>query len=432
LAKWQVAEFNSFSQSVLLLNFPFYIARRYLVSKKSHNIINVISGISVTGVGIGTMALIIVLSVFNGFDRLVTSLFSSFNPSIRITASHGKTFELKSLPVDELRKIPGVLHITEVIEEDALMKYKDNQAIVTIKGVSESFTKMSGLDTMMVEGDFILEDGDRDFALLGYGVAGTLNANLQDYINPITVYVPRRDATFSGGFENAFNSDVIFPSGFFQIQWEYDIKYAILPLRFVKKLLDYGDERTAIEIDLAKNADQQAVQKKIGLIAGSKFTVKNRFQQQEILYKIMISEKNYIFMILTLILIIATFNVIGTLSMLILDKKKDSAVLQSMGASQHQIRRIFLLEGVMISLTGALLGLVLGAIVCWLQIRFGLVRLGSADSSFVVSQYPVDMQLTDFIVVLVTVLAIGFLASWYPVYNIRKVHLGEVKLDNQA
>ena len=411
------------------MNFPFYIARRYLVSKKSHNIINIISGISVIGVAIGAMALIIVLSVFNGFDKLVVSLFSTFNASIQITPAHGKTFNIASFPVDQLRKIPGVLHITEVIEEDALMKYQDNQAIVTIKGVSESFSKMSGLDTMTVEGKFILQDGDKDFALLGSGVAGALNANIQDYINPISVYVPRRDASFSGGFENAFNSDIIFPSGFFQIQWEYDIKYAILPLRFVKKLLDYGDERTSIEIDLARNDDQPAIQKKIEMLAGNKYIVKNRYQQQEILYKIMMSEKKYIFMILTLILIIATFNVIGTLSMLILDKKKDIAVLQSMGASQLLIRRIFLAEGVMISLIGALLGLTLGAFVCWLQIRFGLIRLGSADSSFVVNAYPVNMQIIDFIVVFLTVLAIGFAAAWYPVYNIKKVHVGEIKLE---
>jgi lipoprotein-releasing system permease protein len=411
------------------MNFPFYIARRYLVSKKSHNIINIISGISIVGVAIGAMALIIVLSVFNGFDRLVVSLFSSFNPSIQITAAHGKTFNISNFPVEQLRKIPGVLHITEVIEEDALMKYKDNQAIVTLKGVSESYPLMSGLDTMMVEGQFVLQDEDKDYSILGYGVAGALDANLQDYVNPISVFVPRRDASFSGTFENAFNSDIIFPSGFFQIQWEYDVKYAILPLRFVKKLLNYGNERTSLEIDLSETADQQAVQKNIEQITGNSYIIKNRYQQQEILYKIMVSEKNYIFMILTLILIIATFNVIGTLSMLILDKKKDIAVLQSMGANQSMIRRIFLLEGLLISFFGAVLGLTIGAIICWLQIRFGLIRLGSADSSFVVSAYPVYMQVTDFIMVFMTVLTIGFIASWYPVYNIKKVHLGEVKLD---
>jgi len=411
------------------LNFPFYIARRYLVSKKSHNIINVISGISVVGVAIGAMALIIVLSVFNGFDKLVVSLFSSFNPNIQITASHGKTFNLNTLPLGEIKKIPGVVHVTEVIEEDALLKYRDNQCIVTIKGVSEGYKNTSGLDTMMVEGTFLLEEGDKDFAILGYGVAGTLGINLQDYLNPISVYVPRRDASFSGGFENAFNSEVIFPSGFFQIQYEFDVKYVIMPIRFVKKILAYENERTALEIDLDKKADQSKVQKEIEKIAGRNFIVKNRYQQQEILYKIMVSEKNYIFMILTLILIIATFNVIGTLSMLILDKKKDIAVLRSMGAGQRLIRRIFLFEGLLISMIGALSGLMLGALVCWIQIRFGLVRLGAADSTFIVNAYPVQLQFADFIVVFVTVMTIGLLAAWYPVYNIKKIHLGQIKLD---
>lgn len=411
------------------MNFAFYIARRYLISKKSHNIINIISGISVVGVAIGAMALIIVLSVFNGFDNLVVSLFSSFNSSIQITPAQGKTFHINDFPTDKLRKIPGVVHIAEVIEEDALMKYKDNQAIVTIKGVSEVFPVMSGIDSMVVEGRFLLQEDDKDYALLGYGVAGTLNANLQDYLNPISIYIPRRDASFAGAFDNAFNSDIIFPSGFFQIQWEYDVKYAILPLRFVTRLLNYGDERTALELDLARNADHKAIQEKIEQIAGKGFIVKNRYQQQEILYQIMVSEKNYIFMILTLILVIATFNVIGTLSMLILDKKKDIAVLQSMGAGKKLIRWIFLLEGTLISLIGATLGLALGALVCWLQIRFGLVRLGSADSSFVVSSYPVSMQAADFVLVFFTVFVIGFLAACYPVYNLRKVHSGNINLD---
>jgi lipoprotein-releasing system permease protein len=411
------------------MNFPFYIARRYLVSKKSHNIIHVISGISIVGVAIGAMALIIVLSVFNGFDKLVMSLFSSFNPNIQITASHGKTFNLNSLPLDQIRKIPGIIHITEVIEEDALMKYKDNQCIVTIKGVSEGYKTASGLDTMIVEGNFLLEDGEKDFTILGYGVAGTLGVNLQDYLNPVSVFVPRRGASFTGGFENAFNSEVIFPSGFFQIQYEIDVKYAIMPLRFVKKILEYENERTSLEIDLAKEADQEKIQKRIEILAGKNFIVKNRYQQQEILYKIMVSEKNYIFMILTLILIIATFNVIGTLSMLILDKKKDIAVLRSMGAGQQLIRRIFMYEGALITLIGALSGLIMGAIVCWIQIRFGLVRLGAADSTFIVNAYPVQLQVADFVLVFFTVMTIGLLAAWYPVYNIKKIHLGQIKLD---
>ena len=282
---------------------------------------------------------------------------------------------------------------------------------------------------MMAEGNFTLQDGDKDLAILGYGLASALNANLKDYLNPISVYVPRRNASFSGGFENAFNNELIFPSGFFQVQYEYDIKYAILPLRFVKKLLDYNDERTSLELGLARDADPKKVQRQVESLVGRQFIVKNRYQQQEVLYKIMVSEKNYIFMILTLILVIATFNVIGTLSMLILDKKKDIAVLQSMGAGQQLIRRIFLMEGMLISIIGAILGLSLGALICLLQIRFGLVKLGSETSSFVVNAYPVHMQVVDFIVVFFTVITIGFIAAWYPVLNIKKIHFGQIKLD---
>ena len=403
------------------MNFPFYIARRYLLSKKSHNIINIIAGISVVGVAIGTMALIVVLSVFNGFDQLVVSLFSSFNPAIRVTATHGKTFMLNTFPMDEVRRIPGVVHLSEVIEEEGLMRYKENQAIVTLKGVSENYAAITGIDTMMAEGSFLLQEGGKDLAVLGYGVAGALNANLQDYENPLVIYVPRREAGFSGNLDDAFNTGVIFPSGFFQIQWEYDVRYVILPLRFVRDLLSYGQERTAIEIGLAKNADQKAVQARIEQVAGAGFTVKNRYQQQEVLYQIMVSEKHYIFMILTLILVIATFNVIGTLSMLILDKRKDIAVLQSMGADRKQIRRIFLLEGTLISFIGAVAGLALGALLCWLQMRFGLIRLGSEESSFVVSAYPVAMKAADFLLVFATVMVIGLLAAWYPAFNIRKM-----------
>ncbi len=403
------------------MNFPLYIARRYFVSRKSHNIINIISGISVAGVTLGTMALIIVLSVFNGFQNLVISLFNSFNPDLMITVREGKTFDTTGLAEEQIRKIPGVLSLSEYIEENALVKYKDKQYIVTIKGVGESYSLMSGLDTMMVEGNFRLQKGAQDFAVVGNGVAYYLNASLDDFLNPITIYVPRRTASLSGGFENAFNSEIIFPAGFFSVQQDFDSKYVILPLRFVKRLLEYDHEITGVEIWLAKGADQDKIQKEINKIAGDRFKVKNRFQQQEMLYKIMKSEKWAIFLILTLILFIATFNVIGSLSMLIIDKKHDIATLQCMGASQPMVKTIFLAEGMMISFFGAVAGIILGGVVCKLQQVYGFVKLGSSGSTFVVSTYPVDMQILDFIFVFLTVVTIGLLAAWYPVYNIRKI-----------
>jgi lipoprotein-releasing system permease protein len=403
------------------LNFPFYIARRYLVSKKSHNIINIISGISITGVMICTTALIIVLSVFSGFERLVISLFNSFNPDLEITLKEGKTYNSNLLPEDRMRKIPGVKYLAEVIEENALVKYKDKQYIATIKGVGEDYARMCGLDTMMSEGKFQLQDGDRNFAVLGYGVAYFLGANLEDYENPISIYVPRRNASFSGGFDNAFNNEVIFPSGFFSVQQDFDIKYVILPIRFVKKLLEYDTQVTGLEIGISKGADIERIQRQVTDLSGDRFNVKNRFQQQALLYKIMRSEKWVIFLILTFILLIATFNVIGSLSMLILDKRRDIAVLQCLGASQVKVKKIFFAEGLLVSLIGAVGGLILGGVICFLQQKFGFVKLGSANSTFVVNAYPVHMQVIDFIFVFITVMVIGSIATWYPVFNIRKI-----------
>jgi lipoprotein-releasing system permease protein len=338
-----------------------------------------------------------------------------------VTLQEGKTFDTASLKEDQIRKIPGVIGLFQYIEENALVKYKDKQYIVTIKGVGEGYSMMSGLDTMMVEGKFKLQEGTENFAVIGNGVAYYLQANLEDFLNPISIYVPRRTAGFSGGFENAFNTEIIFPSGFFSVQQDFDSKYVMLPLRFVKRLLEYDHEITGIEIWLAKGVDQDKIQKEISNIAGDRFKVKNRYQQQAMLYKIMKSEKWAIFMILTLILFIATFNVIGSLSMLIIDKKHDIAVLQCMGASQPLVKSIFLAEGMMISFFGAIAGIILGGIVCKLQQIYGFVKLGSAESTFVVNTYPVDMQFPDFIFVFLTVITIGILAAWYPVYNIRKI-----------
>ena len=403
------------------MNFPVYIARRYFIAKKSHNIINIISGISVAGVTIGTMALIIVLSVFNGFEKLVVSLFNSFNPDMLVTVKAGKTFNAGLIPEGTIRKIPGVLYLSETIEENALLKYKDKQIIVTIKGVGDDFVRMTRIDTMIVNGTFALKNGEKVMAVLGYGVAYDVGASLQDYMNPLTVYVPRRNGSFGGGFENAFNSDVIFPSGFFSVQQDFDTKYVILPISFARKLLEYTNEVTAIEIGLDKNSDHEKIQNQLQKILGDKFAVKNRFQQEATLYKIMKSEKWAIFLILSFILLIATFNVIGSLSMLIIDKKEDISTLRSMGANDTLIRRIFLAEGLLISLIGAVAGLVLGGLTCWLQQVFGFVKLGAADSTFVVNAYPVHMQVPDFIFVFSTVMFIGILAAWYPVYNLRKI-----------
>jgi len=407
------------------MNFPLYIAKRYLISKKSHNIINIISAISVTGITIGTMALIIVLSVFNGFENLIISLFNTFNPDLVISIKEGKTFNADTIPENEIRNIPGLIYYTDVIEENVMVKYSNKQHIVRIKGVSEDFMKMSRLDSMLIDGRFVLESDSRNFAILGAGVAYLINANLNDLINPISVYAVNRSKNISFNPEANFNTLRIFPSAVFSVQQDFDSKYVIVPLRFSRKLLDYTNELTAIEIGLSDDADRDAIQKRIQQMLGDGFSVKNRFQQQALLYKVMKSEKWGIFMILSFILLIATFNVIGSLSMLIIDKKKDITILWNLGADHKMIKKIFLFEGLLITIVGAVLGLLLGSIICWIQQQFGIIQLQGTDNSFVVNAYPVQMVFIDFVYIFLTVFIIGFAAAWYPVRRISKKYLNE-------
>ena len=377
------------------------------------------------GITIGTMALIVVLSVFNGFEKLVISLFNTFNPDLVITVKEGKTFNSNEFPSEKVKNIPGVVYFTEVVEENALLKHKAKQHIVTIKGVSEDFEKMSRLDTMIIDGEFILKNEGRSFTVIGAGVAYYLGANPKDFTNPISVYIPRRTKSTSLNFENAFNNQLILPSGVFSVQQDFDINYIIVPLEFARELLEYNDEVTSIELGLEQDADTDEIQSEIQNILGEHFLVKNQFQQQELLYKIMKSEKLAIFLILSFILLIATFNVIGSLSMLILDKKKDIAVLSSMGANKKLIKRIFLTEGLLISVIGAILGLTFGGILCWLQQRFGIISLGPGDGSFVVDAYPVQTQILDFVYVFITVFLIGLAAALVPVKQISKKYLNQ-------
>ncbi len=401
-----------------------YIARRYLFAKKTHNIINIISAISVGGITIGTAALIIVLSVFNGFEHMVVGMFNSFNPDLKISAVAGKTFNEDSIMLKNISTINGIGTITLVVEENALIKYLDKQYICTIKGVSRGFHQTSQIDSMVITGDATMEKGEQNFALVGQGVSYNLGLNLNDYENPLSVYVPRRFKGSSLNPVDAFNSLLIQPSGVFSVQQEVDQKYMIAPLRFVRHLLEYDKQLTALEIKVDKSADVESIQKKLQMLLGDKYFVKNKYQQEELLFKIMKSEKLAVFMILSFILLIATFNVIGSLSMLIIDKRKDIAVLKSLGASNHTIRNIFFTEGMMISLFGALLGLLIGGIVCWVQQTFGIIKINSG-STFVMEAYPVKILFTDFVYVLLIVSFIGFIAAWYPVKYISKKHLEE-------
>ena len=403
------------------MNFPFFIAKRYLLAKKSQNTINLISAISVFGVAVGTIALIVVLSVFNGFDALVHSLFNSFNPDLKITIQEGKKFSSELSSVQKLKKLPGVLYFTEVVEENALLKYGKKQYIATIKGVSKDFEKMSGIDTMIIDGKFTLRQGKNEYAIVGQGIASKLSIGL-NFVNPIIVYVPKRTGKVSLNPEKAFNRRYIFPSGVFAIQQDFDTKYIIVPIDFARKLLDYTTEVSSLELKIDPAYDVDDIQKQIKNIMGEDFEVKNRFEQEELLYKIMKTEKWAIFFILTFILIVASFNVIGSLTMLIIEKKKDISILRSMGTEMQQIRKIFLYEGWLISLTGAIAGLILGVFIIWLQQKFGFIKL-QGSGSFVIDTYPVKIVPFDFLLVLSTVIGIGYIAAWYPVRYISRKFL---------
>ena len=399
------------------MKLPFYIARRYLVSKKTHNIINIISGISVVGVLVGTMALVIVLSVFNGFEKVVVSMFNVFDPDLQVTPREGKTFRESELPAKTIASLPGVISYTNVVEENALFRYKEKQCIAAIKGVSPGYEKGSPVDTLLVEGEMVIQSVSFDFAIPGFGIAYYLGVQVDDPENLISIYVPDRHKRIGSLSEGTFRSETIRPSGIFSVQQDFDNKFMFVPLRFARRLLDYTDEVTSAEIRLSPGANAETIQPQLEKLAGSRFIVKNRLQQQDLLYKTMKSEKWAVFLILTFILIIATFNVIGSITMLILDKKRDIGILRNIGANQQLIRRIFFTEGTLIILAGALGGLLLGFVICWLQQHFGLIKL-NGGGSFVMSAYPVYMKISDFILVFLTVLSIGLAATWLPVHRI--------------
>lgn len=400
------------------MNFPFYISKRYLISKKSRNVINIISLISIIGVTISTAALIIVLSAFNGLDNLLTSMNDSFDPDLKVTPTTGKVFSVEDERIKNVKNHEAVLYVAESLEENALLKYSDQQYIATVKGVSDNYTNVTGVDTMLIVGEFILKNKGQAYAIVGQGVAIYLSLNI-NYIDPIVIFVPKREAKISTNPKNAFKRDYIFPSAVFGIQQEFDGKYIIVPIEYARELFNYPEQASALEIKLKPNSDFDQAQKDISKILGSDYKVKNRYQQHEAFYKIMKSEKFFIFLMLTFIFIIASFNIFGSLTMLMIDKKDDINTFRNLGANLSTIRKVFLLEGWLITIVGAIIGLFLGFAICWLQIKFKFVRLGTSGS-FLVDAYPVKLIWTDFVLIFVTVVSIGYLVAWYPVIYVTK------------
>lgn len=405
------------------MNFPFYIARRYLFSKKSTNAINVISGISVVGVAVASMALVVTLSVFNGFHDMVASFFTQLDPQLKITPAKGKTAASNDSTLMRIRQLDEVAVATDVLEDQALAVYGDRQQMVTIKGVDDNYDKLTHIRQILEgDGDYALHAADMNYGILGLGVAYQLGIGYT-YREPLKIYAPRREGQINmANLQDGFVEDELYSPGvLFSIkQGKYDKRYIITAIQFTRHLFDREGELTSLELRLKPGSNFERVKAKIQEMAGTRFVVRDRYEQQEDTFRIMKVEKLMAYIFLTFILVIACFNIIGSLSMLMIDKRNDVVTLRNLGASDRQIIRIFLFEGRMISAIGAVIGIAIGLLLCLLQQQFGLIGLGSTEGSFVVDAYPVSVHPWDIVVVFFTVLAVGFISVWYPVHYFAK------------
>ena len=405
------------------MNFPFFIARRYLFSKKSTHVINVISSISVIGVAVATMALVIVLSVFNGFHDLVASLFTSFDPQLKVVPVEGKTAPSDDPILTQIRLLPEVDVATETVEDQALAIYDGKQAMVKIKGVDDNFAELSHItDILYGDGSFSLHAANLEYGILGIRLAQTLGIGAQ-WDGYLKIYAPQKEGQLDlsnpgeGFVADSLNS----PGVLFSVrQSKYDKNYIVTSIAFARNLFGQQGMLSDLEIRLKEGSDLNAVKAEMQEIAGTKYKVLDRFEQQEDTFKIMSIEKLMAYIFLTFILVVACFNIIGSLSMLIIDKKNDVVTLRNLGANDKQITRVFLFEGRMIAVIGAVIGIGLGLLLCLLQQQYGFVRLGESEGSFIVDAYPVSVHYTDVAIIFVTVIAVGWLAVWYPVRALSK------------
>ena len=405
------------------MNFPFFIARRYLFSKKSTHVINVISSISVIGVAVATMALVIVLSVFNGFHDLVASLFTSFDPQLKVVPVEGKTAPSDDPILTQIRLLPEVDVATETVEDQALAIYQGKQAMVKIKGVEDNFSELSHItDILYGDGTYSLHAANLEYGILGIRLAQTMGIGAQ-WDGYLKIYAPKKEGQLDlsnpgeGFVADSLNS----PGVLFSVrQSKYDKNYIVTSIAFARNLFGQQGMLSDLEIRLKEGSDLNAVKAEMQKIAGTKYKVLDRFEQQEDTFKIMSIEKLMAYIFLTVILVVACFNIIGSLSMLIIDKKNDVVTLRNLGANDKQITRVFLFEGRMIAVIGAVIGIGLGLLLCLLQQQYGFVRLGESEGSFIVDAYPVSVHYTDVAIIFVTVIAVGWLAVWYPVRALSK------------
>ena len=405
------------------MNFPFYIARRYLFSRKSTHVINIISAISVTGVTVATMALVVTLSVFNGFHDLVASRFTAFDPQLKVAPAKGKAVAADEPALEKIKALPQIQVATETVEDVALAVYGERQTMVTIKGVQDNFDSLTHVrEILQGDGTYELQAADLSYGILGIRVAEILGMGYS-FKYPLRIFAPRRDGQLDMFKpEECFYADELYSPGvlFCVKQAKYDKNYILTNIHFARRLFDMQGMVSALELRLKPGSNFEAVKSEIKEIAGDRFTVKDRFEQQEDTFNIMKIEKLMAFSFLTFILVVACLNITGSLSMLMIDKKKDVVTLRNLGASDRQIVQVFLFEGRLISLAGAVLGIVLGLLLCWLQQTFGLVGLGRSSGSFIIDSYPVSVHAEDILIIFITVLVSGFLAVWYPVKYFAK------------
>ena len=404
-------------------SFPFYIARRYLFAKKSTNAINVISVISVIGVATATMALVVTLSVFNGFSDLVATFFTSFDPQLKIVPAKGKTMPADAPALDKVRQLTAVEVATNCLEDQALAVYQDKQEMVTVKGVDDNFTDLVNIKDILVgDGVFDLHAANLEYGVIGIRLAQTLGTGTKwrDYLH---IFAPRHEGQLdmTNPTEGFVEDSLLSPGVVFQVkQAKYDKAHIITSLDFASRIFERQGEISSLELRIKSGSDINSVKKDIQEIVGDQYKVEDRYEQQADTFRIMQIEKVMAYIFLTFILMVACFNIIGSLSMLIIDKKDDVVTLRNLGATDKQITQIFLFEGRMISAAGAIIGIIIGLLLCWLQQQFGIVRLGSGSENFIIDAYPVSVHYSDVLIIFITVMLVGWLAVWYPVRAISK------------
>lgn len=399
------------------MKLALFIARRYLFSQKRRSVINVISWISLIGIAISSMALIVVLSVYNGIGTLTQSLFNIFDPELKIEATEGKTFHLDDIAYNDIISLPTVSYASPIVEENMWITYKERNKIATVRGVADNYAAMTGIDTMLHLGRFELTNSQSSqYIVMGLGVYYELGINSYDAHTPVGIHIPKRNAAIGGlSFERAFNSEYALTTGAFNIQDDFDRKYILANIDFVRQLMNYtSDEVSWIAINVLHPDDLSSTKAEIQRLLGKGYTVKDRFDQQPLYYKIFKSERMAIFLVAALIVLISTLNLISSLSLLIIDKRKDINTLKCMGANKHLIRTTFFTEGLLIALVGVLSGMAAGFVVCLLQQEFGIIKMGE---NFVVSSFPVAMRAVDFVAVFVLVSLLSLVAITYSVFR---------------